>query len=203
MAKFALVQVRRCRKLPLVLVLVAICAVIELDQVQGVFAFRNMTAAALHGGMLELQRIRGLRMFFHPKRGRLESGNGVAGRTFAGVGALDELPVVLTLVATGALIECERLLEIAAGVALHATDGLMSAEQRVFGFGVVKVFADGLQGNTPPATCVVAGLTSLLAETSMVRISMTIVAFPERQADVARLVIRPRRVALLACHLRM
>ncbi len=105
------------------------------------------------------------------------------------------------LVAAGALIKCEWLLEITAGVALHAADRLMFSEQRIFGFRMVKVLADGFQRNAPPAAGVVAGLAALLAKTSVVWIGMAVVALTEGQANIAGLIVGSGGVAFLASHL--
>lgn len=61
-AALAGVEVWRSRKLPGVLVAVAVSATLELHLEQRVFRFGNMTLPTLQAGMLALQRIRGRRM---------------------------------------------------------------------------------------------------------------------------------------------
>lgn len=48
-----------------------------------------------------------------------------------------------------------------------------------------------------------AGLATLFHETGAMRIAVAVRTLAERQADVARLVVRSRSMALLASHLRM
>lgn len=61
--------------------------------------------------------------------------HGVAGCTFAPVGAMRKLSLVwIWLVAVAALVKPQRLLEISSGVALDTVHTLVFSQQREFGF---------------------------------------------------------------------
>ncbi len=78
MAQLALIQIRHARKLPLMLILMAVRASRKLEPVQGVFALGNVATAALNLRMLELQGIGGTGVLFDAKSRRLETVDGVA-----------------------------------------------------------------------------------------------------------------------------
>ena len=144
------------------LVRVAIGTAVELNLEQRVLPFRDVTLRAIHRRVLPLQRIRTGRVLFHRERRRLPSLDGVTGGALATARTLGELAVVrIGLVAIHALLEYQRLLEIAVGVALGAVDAGVLALERKLGLRVVEALVDGLQRNFLPAAGVVAGLTSL------------------------------------------
>ena len=138
-ALLAAVQVGRRGELSLVLVFVAVPAARELDLVQRVSALGDVTLRALHGGVLGFERVSGRRVLFHAKFRRFESFHGVTRGAFPTISPLDELAFMLVLMAIHALLEGDRLLEIAAPMALQAIDTLVFPDQRVLGLGVVKV----------------------------------------------------------------
>ena len=180
----------------------AIGAALKLDFVKGVLALRNVALHALQARVTALQRVVGRSVFFHGEKGRLPSLYVVAGRTFAAILTLYELPVMSILVAIRALLEWDLLLEIAVGVALGAIDGGVLALERVLGLGVVEALVDGLQVDPLPSTGVVAGVATL-REAAVVRILVAIGALAEWNANVLRLAIGTVGVTLAALHLRM
>ena len=101
-----------------------------------------------------------------------------------------------------ALLKYQGLFEISSGVALHTLDFRMSAEKRIFGFGVVKILIERRGRDSLPSGRAVAGLARLF-EAAAVRISMAIRTAAECNSPVARLSVRPRSVALLAFHASM
>ena len=110
-----------------------------------------MTAVARNGGVFALQRVGGRRVVLNSELARLESLDGVAGRTLTLVGPCRELAVVrVRLVAVHAPLECQRLFKIAAAMALQAIHLEMLALQRVLGFGMVKFFVDRGHGDPFP-----------------------------------------------------
>ena len=180
----------------------AIGAALKLDFVKGVLALRNVALHALQARVTALQRVVGRSVFFHGEKGRLPSLYVVAGRTFAAILTLDELPVMSILVAIRALLEWDLLLEIAVGVALGAIDSEVLALEGVLGLGVVESLVHGLQVDPLPSAGIVAGVATL-RETAVVRILVTIGALAEWNANVFRLAIGTVGVTLGALHLRM
>jgi len=180
----------------------AIGAALKLDFVKGVLALRNVALHALQARVTALQRVVGRSVFFHGEKGRLPSLYVVAGRTFAAILTLDELPVMSILVAIRALLEWDLLLEIAVGVALGAIDSEVLALERVLGLGVIESLVHGLQVDPLPSAGIVAGVATL-RETAVVRILVTIGALAEWNANVFRLAIGTVGVTLGALHLRM
>jgi len=173
------IQVRSAGELFLVLVLVAVHTLCELEPVDCVLAFRNVALPALQRGMLQFQRISRIGVVLHGVLGRPEALNRVARTALTGIGPLRELPAVNVFVAVSALLKHDHLLEVAAGVALHAPDCLMFSFQWVLRLGVIKLLLHISQGNTFPAIRVMAGLASLLSEASFVGISMAVTALAE------------------------
>lgn len=135
MAVFTSVLVRRGGKLPVVGVFVAIGAGRKFHFVNRVFAGWNMALGAFHICMLPFQRVLGSGMFLDAKERRLPTFYRVAFRAFAFLGPRLELTFVrIRLMAVRAIRKGQRLLEISACMALHATYGCMLSQQRVFGF---------------------------------------------------------------------
>jgi hypothetical protein len=200
-ALLASVQVRSPGKLSLMLILVTVHALGELDAIESVLPFRNMALRALHRGVFQDQRVGGGSVFLHSEGGGLESLYVVTGGALALVRPLDELPGVLVLVAVETVLERQRPLEVAAGMATQAVHRLVFPFQWILGLRVVETFVYRLQRNPLPAGRVVAGLAGLLRETAMMRIGVAVGAGVECQADIARLIIRPRRMALRARNL--
>ena len=202
-AAVACVEVRSRGKLCSMLVGVTVGAALELNLEQRVLPFRDVALHTLQSRMLALQRIRAGGMLLHRKGRGLPSLHGVAGSALPAVRTLGKLPVVrIVLVAVHALLEHERLFEIAAGVALGAIDAGVLAFQRVFGLGVVEAFVDRLQRNLLPPVRAVARLAALW-EAAVMRVPMTVGALVERNAHVLWLAVCSIRVALGALHLGM
>ena len=126
----------------------------------------------------------------------------MAGGALDAVGlTLGELSIVVVFVAVSALGEREFFLEVTlqvAGLALHR---LVFPHQRILRLGVIEVVIQAGVRNSLPATRVMARGARLVPETSLVRIGMAVVAFPERQTSVSGSAARIRSVALLALHL--
>src|SRR5215470_11477120 len=125
----------------------------------------------------------------------------MAGGALDAVGlTLGELSVVVVFVAVRALGEREFFLEVAlqvAGLALHR---LVFPHQGILGLGVIEVVIQAGVRNSLPATRVMARGARLVSETSLVRIGMAVVAFPERQSSIPRCAARVRSMTLLAFH---
>ena len=90
-----------------------------------------------------------------------------------------------------ALGELQRLFEVAIGVALDTFDTGVLPCERVLGGGVIEVLADGSSRNPLPSRSVMTGLATL-RKTAVMRIAVTIHAFTERNASIARLIVRSR-----------
>jgi hypothetical protein len=128
-ARLATVQQGRGCELSLVSVAVTIHALGELDAIKRCLTRGQMAFLAAYRRVLALQRVTGGFVLHQSKLGRLEAFHGMAPRALAGVGALQELAAVrIRTVAIAALLECDRLFEIAARVAL------LAAQQRVFSY---------------------------------------------------------------------
>jgi len=125
MALLAAVCVRCTSELALMLILVAVHTFGECNLVERVFTLRNMTFCAGHRSVLVLQGIGAGCVFFDSKKRWLESPHVMTSRAFDPGRALGKLPIVNVFVAVGAFLERQRLLEIPAGMALRAFDGLM------------------------------------------------------------------------------
>ena len=104
------------------LVVMAFQALVELDLVESVFPFRYVTLRAFQFRVLAGQRILRGSMRLHIEFRRLPSGDLMAGRALARIGALRKLPIVRVFVAVRALRELELLLEVAVRVAGTARD---------------------------------------------------------------------------------
>lgn len=134
-AAFAAIKVRRLGKLSGMLVAVAISAVLELHFEQRVLAFRDVALLALQSGVTSLQGIGRSSVIFNGKFRRLEPIHGVAGGTFDSIAPFRELAVVwIRLMAIHTLLEGQRLLEIASGVAQCAFNRGMLSQQGILGF---------------------------------------------------------------------
>ena len=105
-------------------------------------------------------------------------------------------------VTVGALLKCQCLPEIPFGVALHAVDLCMLAEQREPGPGMIKSKMQPRRRNLAPSRRAVTGLAGL-RKPATVGISMAIGAVAEGYSGVTRLFIRTGSVALLASDLGM
>lgn len=200
MALLATVQVRSLRELPLMFVLVAVHALGERNLIKRVPAFRNMTLHARYARMLALQSIGAGRMLLHIELRRFESLHRVACRALDAARPPSKLTTVNVLMAIRTLLESERFFEIAALVAREAIDALVFSDEGILGFGVIEFLVYVLERNPLPAGSAVTGLAGL-RKTSLMRIGMALSALAEHKADVARLVIRTRRVTLLANNL--
>lgn len=195
------VEVRRCNKLAGMLIAVAISAMLELDLEQRVFALGSVALIALHGGVLPLQRISRRRVVFHRELSGLEALHRMAGGALAASGPLGELPVVrIGLVTINTPLEGQRLLEVSAGVALHAFNRGVLAQQGIPGLRVIEALADRSNGNLFPSSGGVAGLAAL-DKTSVVRIGVAIRALAEGDVGVVGLIVRPQSMTPLASHL--
>lgn len=112
---------RRARKLPLVLILVAIHTPCKLDHVTGILACRLMAPLALHLLMRRHQRKLGLGVVRNREGGRLPSRDSVTTLAPAAIYPLKELAAVgIGLVAIRTELVRNRRLEVSASVASHA-----------------------------------------------------------------------------------
>ena len=202
-AILAAIEMRHGGELAGVRIVVAIRAMRELQFVERVFAFGNMTLPTRERGMFALQRIRGRGVFLQTKLRRLEAVDAVAGRTFIAGRSLRELPAVrVRPVAVRAFLKYQRLTEIALGVALHTINLGVLAEQREFRLVMVECAIQGWGRNPVPANRGVAGLASL-REPAMVGIGMAVCTVTKRYSRVTRLFVHPDDVASLAANFRM
>ena len=108
------------------------------------------------------------------------------------VGTLGELPLMLVLMAIGTDGEGNVLFEIAAFVAIETAYFAVLADEGILGLGVIE---PGCEGCTGPGSRVVAGFAGLL-EFAFVWIGVAVSTILEFEVGVARLTIRPGRVAL-------
>lgn len=202
-AAVAGIKVRSRRKLSLMLVGMTVSAALELDLEQSVLALRNMALGAFQSRVLPFQRIRA-RIVFLPREGRrLPSLDGMARSTLPAAFPLGKLPAVrIQLVTVHALLKCQRLFEVAVGVALHTSHAPMLAFQRKLRLGVVEALVDRLQRHLLPSSRVMARLAAL-RETSMMRVLVTVGALTERNPHVLRLSVGAVRMTLGALHLQM
>jgi len=196
------VEIRSAGKLIGVAIGMAIGAALKFDFVKRVLALGSMALHAFQARVAALQRVVGRSVFFHGEKGRLPALHVVAGRAFAAIFSLDELPVMSILVAIRALLKRDGLFEIAVGVALGAIDSSVLALERVLRLGVIKSLGDGLKVDPLPSAGIVAGVATL-REAAVVGILVAIGALAEWNANVFRLAIGTVGVALGALHLRM
>ena len=152
MALVALVLVRLAGELIIVFVHVAIRAALKIRNLEDrVLAFGRVALVAGNLGMAINQRVVGLGVRFHIEQRWLPAFHVVTAFALDPVRLVThELPVVLVLVAVGALGEGQLLLEVAfgvAGLALHR--GVLSF-QRVLGFRVIEIIGQSAVGNLLP-----------------------------------------------------
>ena len=126
----------------------------------------------------------------------------MAGGTLASIGTLGELAIMGVLVAARALLERDRFLEVAVGVALAAVDEGMLAFQGVFRLRVVETLVDVLQRDLLPSGSTMAG-RARLRETAVVWVLVAVGAQVEGNARILRLAVGTASMALLAFHLCM
>jgi hypothetical protein len=104
-------------------IFMAIRAHCKLQSVQGVFALGQMALSAFNTCVTTLQRILGRGVLFDPEKRRFPALYVMTGRTLAAIRPLRELSLMGILVAIGAFLEGEGLLEIPIGMAFSAFDG--------------------------------------------------------------------------------
>jgi len=180
----------------------AVRAGLELNLVERFLALRNMALRAFEAGMAAFQRVRAFRVFLHRKFGWLEAFDRMTSRALALIGALGELAAVRIRFVTGnALVEHQRLLEIAARMTLYAFHLRMLPLQGILRLRVIEVLGESGSDLLPTRSCV-AGLASLL-EAAMVNIVVAVRTLSEGKASVARLSIGSGGMALLALHLQV
>lgn len=139
MAAFAGVEVRCASKLAGVLVSMTVGAMLEFQLEDSVDAAWDMALVAAHLHVRTGQGICGLRVIRHREGRRFPSFHRMTGRALAAIRPGCELTLMrIRLVAVHAFLEGNRLLEVAASVALNATHRRVFAEQREFRFGVVE-----------------------------------------------------------------
>lgn len=202
-ATIAAIYIWRARELPSVLIAVAIGAALKFDFENSAFSFRNMTLRAFKFGMPALQGVGGRSMILQSECGRLPSRYGVTRGTFAASRSLSELAIVwVGLMAGGAFLEREWLLEIAAAVTLNAADIRVPPQQRILRSGVIEEFSDRWRRDFFPTAGVVAPLAAL-GKAAFVGIAMTVDTLIEGDSHVPRLVFNPGRVTFLAGDLRV
>jgi len=202
-AAIAGIEIRRRGKLAGMQIAVTVGAALELDLEQGVLPFRDMTLGTMHRRVFSLQRVSRGGVFLAREFGRLPAVHGMTGSALAAFSALAELSAVRArLVAVHALLKNQRLLEVAAAVALQTVDTHVFAKQRKFSPGVVEALIERLHRDLFPPAGVVAGLASL-HETAAMRIVVAVSTLRKSDSRVPRLVVGARGVALLAGDLRM
>ena len=99
-----------------------------------------MAFAAFDGNVFPLQRITGSVMLFHSKERRLPALHCMALRAFTFFRPRFKLAFVrVGLMAIRAVLERQRLLEIAIDMALGATNRRVLSKQGILGFGMIKL----------------------------------------------------------------
>lgn len=184
-----------CRKLALVLILVAIHAEGKLDLVASLLASRNMAVGALDLGVGRDKREAGLGVIGRRISRWAPALNRVATLASAAVGALQELPLMrIGLVAIRAIDVRNRDFEIGALVAGHTRHFNVLAQQRELGLRVIEGRGEG---RFLPRESAVAGVACLL-EFALVRVAMASGAGGELQPCVSWQAIGAGGVAFLA-----
>jgi len=198
-AVFAAILVRRGGELFVVRVLMAIRARRELHFVDSVLASRRVAFVASDGRMFPLERIMRRCVFLHTKLRWLPAFDRVAFRTLSLARPRLELPFVrIGSMAIRALSKGQRLLEIASGVAVAATDFQMHSQKRVLCFRMVELHR---RIHFFPTGCRMAGFARSL-ESALVRIGVAGNAGIEFDpSELHGLVGAGREVALFAGHL--
>jgi len=197
-ARFAAIQVRRCRELRFVHVVVAIETLRKLDLEARVFAGGNMALCAIDVRMLALQRIQGCRVVFYSEQRWLESIHVVTRFATAAIGTLRELSAMgIRAVAVGTIVKCQRPFEIAGGMAFVAGHFEVFSQERILRPGVVETGAHVRHRNSFPTG---GDMTRLAGtrEAAVMRIGVARIATIERQIGVARLSLRVIDVAFRA-----
>jgi hypothetical protein len=142
MAALAAVCVWSAGELTGMLIPMAVAALRKLEFVDSILALREMALIALHLRMLALQRISSGSVLLHAEGGGFEAVHGVAGSAFPSVWPFGELATVrIGLMTIDALPERDRSLEVALGMALHAIDFYVFAQQRKLCLGVIDTLA--------------------------------------------------------------
>lgn len=198
-AVFAAILVGRGGKLFVVRILMAIRASRELHFVDGVFARRRMAFVTSDGRMFPLERIMRCRVLLNAKLRRLPACDRVALRTLSLARPRLELPFVrIGGMAIRALGKGQRLLEIASGVAVAASNFQMHSQKRIFCFRVVELHR---RTHFFPAGRRMAGFARSF-ERALMRIGVAGNAGIELDpGELHRLFGAGREVALLAGHL--
>jgi hypothetical protein len=142
-------------------------------------------------------------VFFHGKCGRLPPVHVMAGRAFALIQPLGELPIMrIGLVTIHALLKSQRLLKVAVDVALGAIYADVLSLERKLCRRMIKALVYRAKRNFLPTSSAVARLATL-DKTSAMRIFMTIRALIESYSRVPRLIVWSRCMALGALNLRV
>ena len=183
--RFAAIRVSRSSELSGVHVHVALCASRGVQLVFRIPPRRFMALSALHRGVLAFQRETALLVLFARVQRRLEAGFGVAGDAIAPGRPARELAFVHVLMAIGAFVVCDRLLEIGILVTHEAAGlGVFSVE-RELGQVVVK---SGLGAHRFPGGRDVAGLARALErrihERAAVRVDVAVLTAGKGQSLV-------------------
>ena len=158
-AGFAAVQIRRCLELTEMGIAVAVRAPRELDLEQRGFARGYVTLRARDVSMLPDQGISRAGVLLQSEYCGLESLHGVARRALPAIGSFCKLSAVrVGMVAVGALLKSNRLLEVSAHMTRVATHVRMLAQERELRRRVIE-FAGKRRGrNRLPVRRVVARL---------------------------------------------
>jgi hypothetical protein len=128
-AVFAAIEVRRGRKLILMLVTMTIQTTLKLDLEQRLFPFRYVAPCALYSGVFAFERILRWGVFLNGEFGWLPFVDGVTGCALPSIGSLRELTLVrIGVMAIHALWKNQWLFEITIDVALPTAHGLVFAE---------------------------------------------------------------------------
>ena len=198
-AVLAAILVGRGGELLVMRILMAIRARRELHFVHSVFSGRRVTFVASDGRMFSLERIMRCGVLPHAKLRWLPSFDRVALRTLSLARPRLELPFVgIGSMAIRALGKGQRLLEIASGVAVAATNFQMHSQERIFCFRMVELHR---RIHFFPACRHMAGFARSL-KSALVRIGVARDAGVKLDpGELHRLFGAGREVALLAGHL--
>ena len=197
-ATFAAVEIWRGSKLPLVLVFVAIGAGGELNFVQRSRTRRDVTFCTAYRRVFAKQRIRCGRMLIQPEVRGFESLHCMTARTLAVICTFHKLSAVrIRVVAVGAFLESNWLLEVGVRVAALAAYARMLPDECIGRFRVIELVAERSNGNSLPGFCVMARLACSGKATAM-RIAVTRTTSVESQADILGMAIIARGMASFA-----
>jgi hypothetical protein len=195
------IEVRRSGKLPGVTIAMTVRAPFKFDLEKRSLAPRDVALSAFQPGVPALQRVSSRYVFFYGKCRWLPPVHVMAGRAFALIRPLGELPIMrIGLVTIHALLKSQRLLKVAFDVALSAIYADVLSFERKPCRRMIKALVYRAKRNFLPTSSAVARLATL-DKTSAMRIFMTIRALIESDSRVSRLIVWSLRMALGALDL--